>query len=595
MNTNRKNALINFIFLLLLLVSCITDDETSEVQEQQMSSNLGISIPPGGNSWVVNNLAENEIIISDGGIHNWTNESNIIRTYFKVYTTGSLHVGFNVKVASGASTLKVSVAGQSKEITLNNRNYRDIEVGTFQISETGYHNIQIECINKTSTYIADINEVLIGGTATSQDVTFVKDDFYWGRRGPSVHLSYSPPANKEILWFYNEVTVPTGQDVVGSYFMANGFGEGYFGMQVNSETERRVLFSVWSPYDTQNPDDIPEDYKIILLGSGEGVTIGEFGNEGSGGQSYKVFDWKAGNTYRFLLKGEPSINNSTDYTAYFYAPEVGDWQLIASFRRPYTSTYLTRLHSFLENFNTTTGFISRKGEYTNQWAHDTQGQWHELTQARFTADATARSGNRLDYAGGVDGSKFFMKNCGFFSDNTTIDTDHTRAANGTAPNIDFSQLEIPTLPEDPTYLDKSSWSIIDFSSEATSGEGSNGLASLVLDGDPASYWHSCWTGCDQTYTYPHHLTIDLSSATSADGIHFIQRDGSRKVKDIEIQVSDDNINWQSLGNYLLANDASSQHTDLPQRETFRYLKVIMKSAHDGADFAAMAEVGAYVY
>ena len=30
--------------------------------------------------------------------------------------------------------------------------------------------------------------------------------------------------------------------------MANGFGEGYFGIQVNGPNERRVLFSVWSPF-----------------------------------------------------------------------------------------------------------------------------------------------------------------------------------------------------------------------------------------------------------------------------------------------------------------------------------------------------------
>src|SRR5690606_4541361 len=125
----------------------------------------------------------------------------------------------------------------------------------------------------------------------------------------------------DILWFYIEITVPEGEDVLGSYFMANGFAEGYFGIQVNSPSERRVLFSVWSPYETQDPNNIPDEYKIILLGKGEGVTTGEFGNEGSGGQSYKVFNWKAGTTYGFLLKGTPSVNNSTDYTAYFFDPE----------------------------------------------------------------------------------------------------------------------------------------------------------------------------------------------------------------------------------------------------------------------------------
>jgi len=37
---------------------------------------------------------------------------------------------------------------------------------------------------------------------------------------------------KDVEWFYNEIFVPKDCDVVGSYYMANGFQQGYFGMQV---------------------------------------------------------------------------------------------------------------------------------------------------------------------------------------------------------------------------------------------------------------------------------------------------------------------------------------------------------------------------
>ena len=215
---------------------------------------------------------------------------------------------------------------------------------------------------------------------------------------------------------------------------------GISGFKSTVPLERRVLFSVWSPYQTDNPGEIPEDYKIILLGKGEGVETGEFGNEGSGGQSFRRFFWRAGRTYRFLLKGEPSENQSTDYTAYFFAPEQGQWELIASFRRPHTQTSLRSLYSFLENFWTTTGDRSRKGRYANQWVRDVDGQWHELTRARFTADATARKEVRLDYAGGVEDGVFFLRNCGFFSERTTLDSWLERPATGTAPEIDFEAL-----------------------------------------------------------------------------------------------------------------------------------------------------------
>ncbi|ETN94889.1 DUF3472 domain-containing protein [Zhouia amylolytica] len=595
MKTVKNTILTRFLLLgVLLFASCSGDEATTEPDEivsEDAKLKYSYKIPPGGNSWVVNDISQNGSLISDTGIHNWTDLNTVIRTFFRVESAGELKVGLKMKVAEGTSKIKVTVGGESQTITVNSSpNYKDVAVGTFNLSDAGYQYVEIQGVEKSATYIADVEEVLIDGAATASGVTYVQDEFYWGRRGPSVHLSYTPPQNTDIKWFYNEVTVPEGEDVVGSYFMANGFGQGYFGMQVNSDTERRILFSVWSPYETQDPSQIPDDYKIILLGKGEGVTTGEFGNEGSGGQSYKVFDWQAGNTYKFLLKGEPSVNNSTDYTAYFYAPEEGAWKLIASFRRPYTSTYLTNQHSFLENFRTEAGVLSRKGFYGNQWVYDTQDVWHELTEAKFTADATARKGARLDYAGGSDGNKFFMKNCGFFSDNTTIDSYHQRTANGVSPNIDFSQLEVPSLPEEPTLLDRSGWVVTDFSTqEDNGGEGDTGRAADILDDDLNTFWHSCWSGC--TATPPHHITVDMGESKQIDGFRFYQRQNlSRTVKDLEIQISDDGSTWESLGEFVLQNTAAAIDVDLSETKTFRYFKFIAKTAHDGTDNAAMAEI-----
>lgn len=63
-----------------------------------------------------------------------------------------------------------------------------------------------------------------------------------------------------------------------------------------------------------------------------------------------------------------------------------------------------------------------------------------MTQAKFTADATARQESRMDYAGGAEGTNFFMKNCGFFTGWTEIDSFIDRKALGKAPEIDFSIL-----------------------------------------------------------------------------------------------------------------------------------------------------------
>src|SRR5690606_33168904 len=75
---------------------------------------------------------------------------------------------------------------------------------------------------------------------------------------------------------------------------------------------------------------IPDDQKILLLKKGNGVYTGEFGNEGSGGQSFLRYNWQAETTYKFLLKGEPDGKGNTVYSAWFFAPEKNNWQLIAS-------------------------------------------------------------------------------------------------------------------------------------------------------------------------------------------------------------------------------------------------------------------------
>jgi len=440
MKRNKPSQISVFLISTLLLCGTATSCKAINPIEQE-KLHFSFSIPTEGNSWVIRDVDKNEELIKEGGIKNWNNEETVIRTYFKVEQTGQLNLGILARSVSGYSVIKLKCGDKTTEIKVAN-NYKDtISAGIFEVKEKGYQFIEIQGLQKTGAYFPEIESILIGGEAALGKVYFAKDDFYWGRRGPSVHLNFQAPGNAgDILYFYNEITVPEDNNVLGSYFMANGFAQGYFGIQVNSPTERRVLFSVWSPYKTDNPAEIPEEFKIKLQKKGEDVYTGEFGNEGSGGQSYLKFMWKAGTTYRFLLKGEPTGNGETDFTAWFFAPEIGKWKLIASFRRPKTNSYLTRLHSFLENFYTETGNVTRKGNYTNQWIYNSEKQWIEITKMKFTADATARKESRMDYSGGAENQAFYLKNCGFFNETTTIDSYFERLPNGNPPSINFEEL-----------------------------------------------------------------------------------------------------------------------------------------------------------
>lgn len=400
-------------------------------------------VPIGGNAWRTDKDTTGGNI-SDEGIVHWSNLDARYIAYFRLGSTGKFKLYLNASTPKSRSKIAVTVLGATKSISVSEGASKDIFVGEWTAADTGYIAVKIKGIAKTDSLFANISSIKLEGPAIDSKTTFVRNNegqfFYWGRRGPSVHLGYTVPDGVNAEWFYNEVTVPKGNDVLGSYFMADGFGEGYFGMQVNSPTERHILFSVWSPFNTDDPKAIPDDQKIIMLKKGENVHTGEFGNEGSGGQSYLNYMWRAGQTYKFLVHAKPGGKGRTEYTAYFFAPELHKWQLIASFSRPKTDTYLKHLHSFLENFEPEQGAKTREVLFNNQWICDSSGNWTELTKARFTADNTAAKGYRMDYAGGLEGNSFFLKNCGFFNHYTPRNIYFNRPAGSKKPDIDLSKL-----------------------------------------------------------------------------------------------------------------------------------------------------------
>lgn len=372
-------------------------------------------------------------------IHNWNDKETVISFYFRTAKSGKMNIALQAK---GDSRIEVSLLGKKRKVTLNSDTLKRIELGTFKVKKPGYIRVDIRGIEiNKGTDFGSVAAIIVGGDIIP--VVYVTPDFstHFGRRGPSVHMGYVLP-HEDVEWFYNEVVVPEEGDIPGSYYMACGFGEGYFGMQNNSPHKRRVLFSVWSPYETDNAAEIPDSLRITLVKKGAGVHVQDFGNEGSGGQSYMHYDWKAGERCRFLMGVKPDGKGGTVYTAYFFDNNKGKWSLVASFRRPQIDTWYTHAYSFLENFDPRMGYINRKAYYSNQWARTTDGRWIPVTKARFTCDATGSRKMRLDYTGGTEGNDFNLSMGGFFNEHMTSGTTFERGGNTTvAPDIDFSTLE----------------------------------------------------------------------------------------------------------------------------------------------------------
>ncbi|MDO4949418.1 MAG: DUF3472 domain-containing protein [Bacteroidales bacterium] len=410
------------------------------------------TVPFAGNVFVTaadGNLmdaARSTIHTQKGIVTDWNNPSTRLSFYFRANVSGTFKLGVNAWLPEGtkSSELRFSCNEVSRKVRIAQGESRFYPVGEFSVKEPGYVRVDISGMaSPANAQFARIGDFVLGGPVAQDSINCTTRetvaDCYWFRRGPSVHFNYTLP-DEDVEWFYNEVLVPEGKDVESTYYMLTGFKEGYMGIQTHGENPNNVLFSVWSPFATDNPQDIPENMKVTTLRRGENVRVNDFGGEGSGGQSFLDYDWKPGQIYKTLVHVRPTGTGSTDYTGYF-CDERGNWHLVASFRRPHTNVYYTKAHSFLECFEPETSIFTREVQFRNQWAYTAKGQWVEVTQARFTCDNTGRIGARTDKRGTMADGAFVLGNCGFFDESTSYGTVFTRDAHGQAPTIDFGALE----------------------------------------------------------------------------------------------------------------------------------------------------------
>lgn len=237
--------------------------------------------------------------------------------------------------------------------------------------------------------------LFVSGLATAADEP-AKEAPKPPRAARSVHLWWSAP---ECTDFYNEMTVE--RSTRGSYFMACGFGHGYFGMQElngkpnglagdGGNTNKVVIFSIWDHYKGDDAKAVPPEKRVELLHQGEGVRIGRFSGEGTGGQSFFTYDWQPGETCRFLVRAKAE-GNKTVFSGYFYLPAEKRWHHLVSFRTITGGKHLSGLYSFVEDFRRDgkSPDEARVAHYGNGWVRTLEsGQWQPLTKVRFTGDRT---------------------------------------------------------------------------------------------------------------------------------------------------------------------------------------------------------------
>jgi hypothetical protein len=364
------------------------------------------------------------------GVTGWTDPTLKVLWFGEFKNSGRLNCTLALRLPEGAtSKLRLTVAGQAHEASATGAgsDVSTADFGSFDIPQAGYQRFTLESLNPAGQPFGDLDALVLDGP-TVQDAHF---NLKSRRNAASVHLFYPVDRDTKVQAFYCEMTGL--EDPVWTYYMACGWHRGYFGMQVNSPTERRIIFSVWdSGNEAVDRSKVGDENRVKLVAKGDGVYAGDFGNEGTGGHSHWKYMWKTGEKQRFFVTAQPTDATHTTYSGYYFHPEKKQWILISSWNAPKEGGYLRGLYSFSENFGGSNGHLRRKALYGNQWIRTADGRWIELTTASFSHDPTGKA-DRLDRFMGLENGQFFLSHGGFVPGFTAYGEKFTRPALGSAP------------------------------------------------------------------------------------------------------------------------------------------------------------------
>ena len=423
---------------------------------------------------------------------------------------------------------------------------------------------------------------------------------------PSVHLgswrSTKPgaPRGHYYDWCYQEVMMPKVSDVQGTYVMSLGVLAGYMGIQMsgydkNGESLHGVIFSMWDDGSTDKDPNLPMNLRANVVDHNEKVVASRFGNEGTGMKTYMHgHNWECDTFVQFITNCRPEryrykvmengkevyrIQDNTLVSAWFNAQDGKGWQYMATLRIPNRNKPMESWYSFLENYNAPSGQALRKGFYRNGYGHaKNTKKWYHFNSVKFGhTDGGDKVGARNDYSQGASDEipgAFFMQTGAYLTSKITANQVPLNKVDTPVDTINLAVLEkrvdqaiafekVQMEKEElfkQNIIDKQGWEMIDFSSEETKGEKTNGRAAQTIDGDVNTYWHTKWTG--GAAKFPHHLTVDMKQAYDINGMQITMSGGSgRFIKAFDLYVSEDGEHW---------NKAYSDD-DAPNMVTFRYL------------------------
>ncbi|WP_169514947.1 DUF4998 domain-containing protein [Arenibacter latericius] len=155
----------------------------------------------------------------------------------------------------------------------------------------------------------------------------------------------------------------------------------------------------------------------------------------------------------------------------------------------------------------------------------------------------------------------------------------------------FGPNDFTVTPTAAQKLDKSGWTIVDFSTEEPNEGAPNGLATAIIDDDLSTFWHSKWAG--GTPPYPHHITVDMGAEKTVASFEAFRRQGNGQGQTKhQFLVSIDGETWTDLGTFDMdpsTNDGQVfAFSDIATARYFKYVALEGPNA-----YAFLAEINVY--
>ncbi|MBO4549349.1 MAG: DUF3472 domain-containing protein, partial [Bacteroidaceae bacterium] len=292
--------------------------------------------------------------------------------------------------------------------------------------------------------------------------------------------------------------------------------------------------------------------------------------------------------------GTVSEYESTLQTVWFKQAEEPDWHYMGTLRMAGANRLTSGIYSFLENFGDKGGNLMRRCYFRNGAMRSAAtGKWYALNHAGYGhTQGKSQRNSRYDYGHGITelfDKTFYLETGGYMGTRDSLNT-YEPPTMGEMPwvdTIDVARLERRVdegvlhyqtktmqsrIEKTRTVSDPATWKVISWSDEETVGEGDNGRAVMILDGDKTTYYHNKWK--NGSASYPHNFVIEAPDTVTISSLELYQsRESKYRAKYLMLAYSNDGKSFTSAGSRITLEDTEYPRAELPEPVTGKYFRL----------------------